>query len=185
MGKRKKKAKSIYDDSLAGIFFKAGITVFVFLMIGCILLLFFALYRRDVYPDGMKLTRFCFLFATICSYGPAVLSLAKVWRQERLLGIRWKDRNDHDRPEWERDWYLDYDRGGFLLCHRAYIDHILGSGEETEYGHNGGRAKVFCVMFEDIAGKQHTLRFSSASLKRKFLLWYEKRSGKERKSAEK
>ena len=182
MGNRKKKAKTTYEDSLAEIFFKAGITVFVFLLIGCIVLFFFMLYRRNVYPDGMKLVRFCFVFAAICSYGPAVFSLFKVWRQERMLGIYWKDRNDHDRPVWERDWYLDYDRGGFLLCHRAYINRILGAKEETEYGNYGGRGKAYCVIFEDIAGKQHTLRFSSASLKRKFLLWYQKRSGKEKKA---
>lgn len=184
MGNRKKKAKTNYDDSLAGIFFKAGITVFVVLLIGCIVLFFFMLYRRNVYPDGMKLVRFCFMFAVICSYGPAVLSLFKVWRQERMLGIYWKDRNDHDRPVWERDWYLDYDRGGFLLCHRAYINRILGAKEETEYGDHGARGKVFCVIVEDISGKQHTLRFSSPSLKRNFLQWYQKRSGKEKKAKE-
>ncbi len=185
MGNRKRKQKkTIYDDSLARIFFKAGMTVFVVLMLCCIVLFFVLLYRRDVYPDGMKLTRFCFAFAVVCSYGPAVIGLFKVWHQERMLGIAWKDRNDQDRPAWERDWYLDYDRGGFLLCHRAYIQRILGAKEETEYGDYGGRRKAYCVIFEDIAGKQHTLRFSSAVLKRNFLQWYQKCPGKKKKVAE-
>lgn len=171
----KNKEKTIYDRSLSGIFFWSGITVFVIMLIACMFiggLVFF--YRRSD-PEGIKIILFCLALTLPCSYGIPLISLFKVWKQERRLGIYWKDRTDCNRPEWERDWYLDCDRAGFILCHRAYIRHVIGSRVDTEIAEHA-RGEVHCVLYEDIDGKIHTLKFSDDSLARKFQRWFEKQA---------
>lgn len=166
-----------YHDSLPKIFLKSGSTVFVILLIGCVALYFALLYCGWPAAERVKLTGFCFVFSVLCSYVPAVIGMFKVWQQQRTLGINWKDRNDHDRLAWERDWYLNYDRGGFILCHRDYIKRILGSHKEVEYN-DYSRGTAHCVVFEDVNGKRRTLRFSSPSEEKSFRRWYKKQAGK-------
>lgn len=173
MSKRKK--KTAYDDSLPRIFLWSGFDMFMILLIACMGLgglLFF--YRRSD-PEAGKLMAWCLAMVVPCSYGLPLVCLLRVRRQERILGISWKDRRDHDRPAWERDWYLTYERGGFILCHRAYIQRILNA-RVVEQTTDLGREKVHCVTFEDIRGKKHTLKFSSASMAETFRQWYEKRA---------
>lgn len=88
-------------------------------------------------------------------------------------GSAGKTGQDHDLPKWERDWYLDYDRGGFMLCHRDYIKRITGYREEMEIAENA-RGKVHYVLYEDIDGKKHKLKFSCESFAREFQKWFEK-----------
>lgn len=178
MGKNKRKI--IYDDSLARIFVRSGFLVFVLLLVagvGIALIMFF--YGR-MKSDGIKLLLLWLVITVLCSYGLPLLSLLKVWKQERAIGIYWKDRTDYQQPVWERDWYINYDRGGFILCHRNYIKCILASKVETEIGQLE-RAKVYCLLFEDINGKKHTLKFSSASQEKDFRRWYKKQPDKQKK----
>lgn len=116
---------------------------------------------------------FCLALVIPGSYGIPFISLLKVWKQERRLGIYWKDRTDYDRPEWERDWYLTCDRGGFILYHRNFIRRIVGRQVETEIAEHA-RGKVYYVMYEDIDGKTHKLKFSSDSLASEFQYWFKK-----------
>lgn len=171
--KHTKKERTLYDDSLLKIFIKSGSTVFIFLLIVFTAIYFLMLYKGYMASERIKLMKFCFVLTVLCSYGPATISMFKVWRQERTLGIYWKNRTDRDRPVQERDWHLDYDRGGFILCHRAYIKRILRSKMEKEIT-RFDRGMVYCMMFEDINGKKHTLKFSSKDGQQGFRQWYEK-----------
>lgn len=179
MGNSKKRKKTSYDDSLPRIFLWSGFDVFVIMLITCTVLGFIIFFYRRLDSDGIKLILFCLAMVVPFSYGLPMISLIKVLRQELRLGVYWKDRNDYERPVWERDWYLVYDRGGFILCHRAYIKRILGTKVESEITSfiNG---VVYCVMFEDINGKKCILKFSSVSLEQNFRQWYKKRPDKEK-----
>lgn len=174
MGNRKKKVKTAYDDSLPRIFVRSGFDMLVIMLMTCVLLGLIAFFCDRLDSDGIQLMLFCLAMVLPFSYGLPVLSLFSVWRQERILGIYWKDRSDNDRPEWERDWYLSYDRGGFILCHRAYIKRIIGSQEKVEIG-SFDSGTVQCLRFEDISGKKHTVKFSSSDGEQNFRRWYEKR----------
>ena len=68
-----------------------------------------------------------------CSYGIPLISLVKVWKQERRLGISWKERTDYDRSEWERDWYLDCDLSliHIEMCIRDRVYMVLQSRRFT------------------------------------------------------
>lgn len=173
MASRKKKTKTAYNTSLAGIFIWSGLDVFVFLFLFYLVLGLVAFFSNRLNQDGLQLMLLFFAVVVLCSYGLPVLSLFKVWRQEHILGIYWKNRTDCDKPQYERDWYLRYDRGGFILCHRAYIRRILGNREQTENG-KLERRKVYQVLFEDIKGKKHTLNFSDADARQDFRRWYKK-----------
>lgn len=173
MANRKKK-KTSYDDSMVRIFIWSGFDVFVIMLITCIAIALIAFYCNRLDADGIKLVRWCFLMAFPVSYALPMISLLKVWRQERILGIYWKDRTDQNRPVQERDWYLYFDRGGFILCHWSYIQRILKSWV-VEQTTGWGREKIHCVKFEDISGKKHTLRFSSSSEQKRFRQWYKKK----------
>lgn len=174
MGTRKKKQKSAYDASLSKIFFWSGVDVFVSLLIVCAAIGAIMFFYRRSDPEAGNIMLFCLAMVVLCAYGLPLLSLFRVFRQERILGISWKDRTDCNRPAWERDWYLTYNRGGFLLCHRAYIQRILNM-RVIEQTTDLGREKVHCVIFEDIRGKKHTVKFSSASAAGEFRQWYAKR----------
>ena len=110
-----KREKIIYDDSLTRIFLWSGFTMFMLLLIVCIIIGITVLFYRRSDSEGIKIILFCLALVIPGSYGIPFISLLKVWKQERRLGIYWKDRTDYDRPEWERDWYLTCDRGGFIL----------------------------------------------------------------------
>ena len=172
---RKKEKKTIYDDSLSGIFFHSGLMLFVMLLIACAAIgavVFFT--RRSDYKEGIKLIFFCLLMVIPCSYLLPLASLIKVWKQERSLGIYWKNRTDQELPEWERDWYLTCDRAGFILVHRAYIRHMKGSKAEIEDTGSYNRGKAYCAVFEDMNGKIRSLKFSSESVEKEFQQWYKK-----------
>ena len=167
------KEKTIYDYSLFGIFFWSGITVFVIMLIAGIFIGGFAFFYRHSDSDDIKIILFWLALTLPFSYGLPFISLIKVWKQEHRLGIYWKDRTDYNRPEWERDWYLECDRAGFILCHRDYIERVIGSRVETEIAEHA-RGEVYHVVYEDIDGKMHTLKFSDDSLAQKFQRWFEK-----------
>lgn len=168
-----KREKTIYDDSLTRIFLWSGFTMFIILLIVCIIIGATVLFYRRFDSEGIKIILFCLALVIPGSYGIPLFSLFKAWRQERRLGIYWKDRTDYDRPEWERDWYLTCDRGGFILCHRNYIKRIVGRQTETEIAEHA-RGKVYYVMYEDMDGKTHKLKFSSDSLASEFQYWFKK-----------
>lgn len=175
MENTKKREKTIYDYSLSGIFFHSGLMLFVMLMIACAAIgavVFFT--RRSDYKEGIKLIFFCLLMVIPCSYLLPLASLIKVWKQERSLGIYWKNRTDQELPEWERDWYLTCDRAGFILVHRAYIRHMKGSKAEIEDTGSYNRGKAYCAVFEDMNGKIRSLKFSSESVEKEFQQWYKK-----------
>ena len=168
-----KREKTIYDDSLTRIFLWSGFTMFIILLIVCIIIGATVLFYRRFDSEGIKIILFCLALVIPGSYGIPLFSLFKAWRQERRLGIYWKDRTDYDRPEWERDWYLTCDRGGFILCHRNYIKRIVGRQTETEIAEHV-RGKVYYVMYEDMDGKIRKLKFSSDSLASEFQHWFKK-----------
>ncbi len=170
MGKRKK-GKTAYDESLPRIFIWSGFDVFVSLLIMCVGLGLIAFFCNRLDAEGIKLVLWCFLMVVPVSYALPMMSLFKVWRQERILGIYWKDRTDRDKPVQERDWYFVYHRGGFLLYHRAYIQRVLNT-REIEQTTDWGREKIYCIRFEDICGKKHTIKFSSVREQKKFQQWY-------------
>lgn len=179
MGKSKRKEKTIYDDSLARIFALSGFSVFVLLLIAGVVIALIILFYGRMKSDGIKLLLLWLAITVLSSYGSPLLSLLRVWKQERAIGIYWKDRTDHHQPVWERDWYTTYDRGGFILCHRSYIKGILACKVKSENG-SFQRGKVYCVLFEDINGKTHTLKFSSTSQEKDFQRWYKKQPGQKR-----
>ena len=173
MKSKESRERTVYDASLSGIFFWSGLTVFIILLLACAVIGVTVFFSRRSDPEGIKIVLFCFALVVPCSYGIPFISLLKVWKQERRLGICWKDRTDHDLPKWERDWFLDYDRGGFILCHRDYIIRITVYREEMEIAENA-RGKVHYVLYEDIDGKKHKLKFSCESFAREFQKWFEK-----------
>lgn len=168
-----RREKTIYDDSLAGIFLWSGFSVFVIMLLACVIIGVLIFFYRSSDPEGIKILLFCFALVVPCSYGIPLISLFKAWKQERRTGVYWKERTDQNRPEWERDWYLTCDRGGFILCHRSCIRRIVGSRVETEIGEYA-RGKVYYVVYEDIDGKKHKLKFSSDSLAAEFQNWFKK-----------
>ncbi len=173
-----KREKTIYDDSLTRIFLWSGFTMFMILLIACIIVGAAVLFYRRSDPEGIKIILFCLVLTVPGSYGIPLYSLFKTWRQERRLGIYWKERTDYDRPEWERDWYLICDRGGFILCHRNFIRLIVGRKVETEIAEHA-RGKVYDVVYEDVDGKTRKLKFSSDSLASEFQNWFKKQAYKE------
>lgn len=164
--------RTIYDASLSGIFFLSGLTVFIILLLACAVIGITVFFSRRSDPEGIKIVLFCSALVVPCSYGIPFVSLLKVWKQERRLGIYWKDRTDHDLPKRERDWYLGCDRGGFILYHRDYIKRITDYREEIEIAENA-RGKVHSVLYEDIDGKKHKLKFSCESSAKEFQKWFE------------
>lgn len=169
--KKKQKAKDSYEAPLFKIFLWSGLDVFVALLMVCAVIgVLIFVYRRQDF-DGIKLMCFCLALTVLCAYGLSLLSLLRVWRQEHILGIYWKNRTDGGRPMEERDWYLAYNRGGFLLYHRAYIQRILDASV-VEQTTDLGRETVHCLRFEDISGKKHTLKFSSSREQKRFQQWY-------------
>lgn len=175
MGNRKEEHKSIYYDSLSRIFVWSGFDMFVIMLIACVVIGMIVFFYNRLDSEGIKLMVFCLAMVVPCSYGLPMLSLFNVWRQERILGIYWKDRTDYNRPVQERDWYLACNRGGFLLYHRAYIQRILNA-QVVEETTDLGRANVYCVKFEDIRGKTHTVKFSSSGEQKQFQQWYNKQA---------
>lgn len=173
-----KREKTLYDASLAGIFFWSGFTMFIILLMACITISFIVLVYRRSDPEGIKIILFCLALVVPCSYGIPLFSLIRVRMLERKLGVYWKDRTDQNRPEWERDWYLTCDRGGFILCHRNYIRDIHGYRIEEEIAEHA-RGKVCHVLYEDMDGKKRELKFSSASLAAEFQKWFQKQAYKE------
>lgn len=175
MENRKEKHKNIYDDSLSTIFVWSGFDVLVIMLIACVIVGMIAFFCNRLNAEGIKLMLWCFLMVVPVSYTLPMMSLLKVWRQERILGLYWKNRTDQDRPVQERDWYLACNRGGFLMCHRVYIQCILNSWV-VEQTTDWGREKVYCLRFEDVTGKKHTLKFSSSDELKRFQQWYKKQA---------
>ena len=62
----------------------------------------------------LKIIIFCLAVLIPFSYGIPFISLLKAWKQQYKIGVYWKDRTDYHLPEWQREWYLTYDRGGFI-----------------------------------------------------------------------
>lgn len=58
---------------------------------------------------------------------------------------------------------------------RAYIKRIIGSRVETENGEYA-RGKVYSVLYEDIDGKKHKLKFSCDTWAQRFRMWFEKKA---------
>ncbi|MBS6160258.1 MAG: hypothetical protein KIC52_03250 [Firmicutes bacterium] len=175
MENTKKREKTIYDDSLSGIFFRSGLMMLVMLLIACVAIGAVVLFTGGSDSrEGIKLIFFCLLMVVPCSYVLPLVSLIKVWKQERSLGVYWKNRTDQELPEWERDWYLTCDRAGFILVHRAYIRHMKSSKVEIEDTGSYNRGKAYCAVFEDMNGKLRSLKFSSESVEKEFQQWYKK-----------
>ncbi|MFR3184389.1 MAG: hypothetical protein ACLTVV_00990 [Ruminococcus sp.] len=166
--------RTIYDDSLLRIFIRSGMLVFGFVVFACIVVAGLFIYRGDSVSETIKFTLFLLGGGIVLSYGSPLISLWKVWKQERVLGVQWKERTDQKRPARERDWYLTYDRGGFILIHRAYMKGIKGSRVEIEDTGSYNKGKVYRLIFEDINGESHSLKFSSDSEEEEFRRWYGK-----------
>ncbi|WP_283684724.1 hypothetical protein [Parablautia sp. Marseille-Q6255] len=173
MKSAKRREKTIYDDSLTRIFFWSGFSVFVIMLLACLFIGVLVFFYRGSDPEGIKIILFCLALVVPCSYGIPLISLFKAWKQQCRLGIFWRDRTDQHRPQWQRDWYLTCDRGGFILCHRAYIRCIMDSLVEAEIGDHV-RGKVYYVVYEDMDGKKRKLKFSSDVLAAEFQNWFEK-----------
>lgn len=83
MKQKAKRIRTIYDDSLPRIFLWSGFTVFVILLIACVIIgavIFFSHYNLD---EGRKIILACLALAVPGSYGLPLISLIKVWNQER------------------------------------------------------------------------------------------------------
>lgn len=167
--------RTIYDESLFKIFLWSGFPMFMILLIACVVVSGIVFIYRRSDPEGIKIIIFCFAALIPFSYGIPFISLLKVWKQQHRIGIFWKDRTDYHLPEWEREWYLTYDRGGFILEHRNYIKQIIGCREKTEIAEHA-RGKVYHIIFEDIDGKKHTLKFSYEPWAWEFQKWFEKQA---------
>lgn len=64
-----KREKTIYDDSLTRIFLWSGFTMFMVLLIACIIIGITVLFYRRTDSEGIKIILFCLALVVPCSYG--------------------------------------------------------------------------------------------------------------------
>lgn len=60
-----KREKTLYDASLARIFFLSGFTMFIILLMACITISFIVLVYRRSDPEGIKIILFCFALVVV------------------------------------------------------------------------------------------------------------------------
>ncbi len=166
-----KRRRTAYDDSLFRIFLWSGFDVLICLLSACGLIALIAHFSHRMTKDIQNLIIWCFVLTLPLSYFMPLVSLLKARKQERILGIFWKDRTDSHRPVCDRDWFLSFDLGGFLLCHRSYIQEILGF-REVEQTTSNGRSTTYYVVCRNIQGKTCKFKFSSLYTQNNFLQWY-------------
>ena len=175
MGNKNYKKTSLYDDSLGKLFWKSGMIGLIILAFAELIILFVCIYSGYDKQDTPVLLLLMWAFGMVFLYLRTILSLLQVLRQQATIGIRWRDRADFDKPEYERDWYVMFDGGGFLLYHRNYIQKILRTLKEYQRsGDNHTREQWYTLFFEDITGKQRKIKFSSTALERDFRKWYKR-----------
>lgn len=60
-----KREKTLYDASLARIFFGSAFTMFIILLMACITISFIVLVYRRSDPEGIKIILFCFALVVV------------------------------------------------------------------------------------------------------------------------
>lgn len=165
-----------YNYSLGKIFWKSSVMMLICMAVATVLISIVLLFSgRTDYEDMIKLLAFWVLLALVLSFTAPILSLLRTFEQEAIIGIKYKDRTDFQKDKNERDWYIDFVRGGFILYHRNFVKKILRTLKEEEiaYGNeNIERTKIYVLFFEDVHGKKRKITFSSTSEEQAFRKWY-------------
>ena len=123
----------------------------------------------------MEILAFFALLMLFIVFIPPILSLLRTLEQEAALGIKYKNRADFNKDKNERDWYVDFVRGGFVLYHRNFIKRIIRSVRDEEIAYANGnrvRSNVYILSFEDMNGKKRKIKFSTKSEEQAFRAWY-------------
>lgn len=173
--KKEKKRKSIYNYSVGKLFWISGIQVLVIMLICEAVLAGAAMFSG--YKDLAAILILFFIIGLFAAYVMPLISLCRLFGQQRAAGIKYKNRTDFDKPENERDWFVRMDRGGFVVFHRTYIKRIIRSVKEEEREVDPGgyspTVDVYILYFEDICGQERKIRFSSEGHLHDFMKWYQ------------
>ena len=173
--KKGKKRKSIYNYSVGKLFWISGIEVLVIMLICEAVLAGVAMFSG--YKDFAAILILFFIIGLFAAYVMPLISLCRLFGQQRDIGIKYKNRTDFDKPENERDWFVRMDRGGFVVFHRTYIKRVIRSVKEEEReAYPDGYSPtvdVYILYFEDRYGQERKIRFSSDWYLHDFMKWYQ------------
>lgn len=88
--------------------------------------------------------------------------------EERILGVRYKDRNDYDKAQEERDWFVCEAMDSFCILHRDFIKEVRSIHHNKVNG-----SYRYVLTFQDIANNVHTITFkNSPKVVKDFKAWY-------------
>lgn len=167
-------ARDFYEYSLGRIFWKSSVPMLIFGFV-CMAIIFIVMLFARRWEDMGKILAFFALLMLCVVFIPPVLSLLRTLEQEAALGIKYKNRADFNKDKNERDWYIDFVRGGFVLYHRNFIKRIIRSVRDEEIAYANGnsiRSNVYILSFEDINRKKRKIKFSAKSEEQAFRVWY-------------
>jgi len=168
------RVRDFYEDSLGKIFWKSSVPMLILGFV-CMAIIFIVLLFARRWEDMMEILAFFALLMLFIVFIPPILSLLRTLEQEAALGIKYKNRADFNKDKNERDWYVDFVRGGFVLYHRNFIKRIIRSVRDEEIAYANGnrvRSNVYILSFEDMNGKKRKIKFSTKSEEQAFRAWY-------------
>ncbi len=171
-----KRKMELYEYSLWQLFWKSGLTGFMIFAFAEIIILFVCLYNGYNSKDIVFLLKFMNVFALVVFYARPLFCLFQVIKQQSVTGIYWKNRNDFHREEDQREWFVRFDGGGFILYHKSYIGKILRTIKEDVMDGDGyARGTCYILNFEDITGKQRKIKFCDRIYEVEFRKWFGKK----------
>ncbi len=168
------RVRDFYEDSLGKIFWKSSVPMLILGFV-CMAIIFIVILFARRWEDMMEILAFFALLMLFIVFIPPILSLLRTLEQEAALGIKYKNRADFNKDKNERDWYVDFVRGGFVLYHRNFIKRIIRSVRDEEIAYANGnrvRSNVYILSFEDMNGKKRKIKFSTKSEEQAFRAWY-------------
>jgi hypothetical protein len=167
-------ARDFYEYSLGRIFWQSSVPMLILGFV-CMAIIFIVMLFARRWEDMGKILVFFALLMLCVVFIPPILSLLRALEQEAALGIKYKNRADFKKDKNERDWYVDFVRGGFVLYHRNFIKRIIRSVRDKEIAYVNGnsvRSNVYILSFEDINRKKRKIKFSAKSEEQAFRAWY-------------
>lgn len=168
------RVRDFYEYSLGKIFWKSSVLMLILGFV-CMAIIFIVMLFARRWEDMMEILAFFALLMLFIVFIPPILSLLRTLEQEAALGIKYKNRADFNKDKNERDWYVDFVRGGFVLYHRNFIKRIIRSVRDEEIAYANGnrvRSNVYILSFEDMNGKKRKIKFSTKSEEQAFRAWY-------------
>lgn len=168
------RVRDFYEYSLGKIFWKSSVLMLILGFV-CMAIIFIVMLFARRWEDMLEILAFFALLMLFIVFIPPILSLLRTLEQEAALGIKYKNRADFNKDKNERDWYVDFVRGGFVLYHRNFIKRIIRSVRDEEIAYANGnrvRSNVYILSFEDMNGKKRKIKFSTKSEEQAFRAWY-------------